>query len=589
MKVVAFDIETTGLHFKKHKLLCLSAHDEDGNDQTILLTPASDLTSVITKYADYAHVWHNGKFDLKFLSHEKLRLDEDTYLLASLRPYEQRNLLYLIKLYFPKNKEHIQLLETIKDNASNIKHLSTKDLLKYCLLDSRYTYKLWKILIKILTPKEKKFYYTYLLPAARMLLNTEKIGVRLNMIQIKNLHETNIVKQEELLKTMRLTVQNIIEPEEKKWMAEALAKLKKPKNLTGKAYKNYLKRYMSRQENPKKFNWDSNKQLLWLLHDQLKLNPTDYKGKLSVSEAALAQIKEKHPIIENILKYRHLFKLQTAFLERWLTDNIDGVLYTNYDVTGTRTGRLSSSNPNLQQVPRDADIRALFVARPNHKFIISDYAQIEPRVAAYYTQDPALEWIFEQNMDLYKQVSLDIFNKYNLQLRQLSKIITLAMFYGAGAEKLRWIIKNKLNINFSLDECRDIVYNFHRAYRKLDKFKEKLNHTLKTRNGVLYNLYGRPLFLKPEQWHTAFNTLLQSTASDICLFSQLAVLNDFKKFSIQGNLILLVHDECVYEININQVAKAQDCIRFNLENAAKSLGFRIPLKIEQTVADTWKK
>ncbi len=584
MVYIALDIETTGLNWRKDKILFVGSF------------PESDM-----HFPDELQcIWHNGSFDLKFLKQNgitKAKIDHDTYLLASLLPHDKRGLLDLIKHYNLASPEDLAFMEEAKKQRNNMSEMNSERLKKYCLLDCQYTLRLYHKFKEMLdkAPKEQMFYYTYLLPSYRLLINTEMHGICIDLPRISNLLTKTEVELKQLQQNMRALVFDYIDMEEKLWLSESIQALKKPDKNTGTSYKRYLDRVQKRKDKAKSFNWNSPQQVLWLLNDCLKLECINYSGELSIGEAVLQNLKTEHPLIPLLLKYKELQKLKTAFLDRWKNDAFDSKLYTTYDITGTRTGRLSSSNPNLQQVPRDKNIRSLFIAREGYSLICSDYAQIEPRVAAHYAKDDLLTWVFNTKIDLYGQIACDILgfkghpNEVKAKdpnLRQLAKTIMLAMSYGVGPKKLQWIIKNNLNETLSYDRCLEIVKNFTHTYPSLERLKQALLKTVTDRKGKIYNLYNRPLFLTEQQYHKVFNTLIQSTASDICLFKQLDIKKVFDKEKIDGTLVLLNHDECVYEVKDEQLDKAASLIKNIMEHSPLR---NIPLDVDQKIGKTWGK
>ena len=582
MDEIALDIETTGLNWKRDAILYIGKYPNKGA-----------LTQSDTQ------IWHNGSFDLKFLKEQaqnpNYRIDEDTYLMSSLIPHKSRGLLALVKEYFPEEVEDIKVLEENKVKRDRMKDLDREILQRYCTLDCKYTLKLYRALKdKLKGTKELEFYYKHLLPAYRVIIKAEMEGVNIDQHKLKWAIIKTREEKYKLEINMRNCVKDYIELEEKLWLSQSIDSLKEPKKKDGKAYKNYLGRQEKRRVDPKLFNWNSPKQVLWLLKDCLKLKCISYEGKESIGESVLKNVKHEHTIIPMILKYKELSKLLSAFLLRWQNDLIEGKLYTNYDITGTRTGRLSSSNPNLQQVPRSKEIRSLFTAPEGYTLICSDYSQIEPRVAAYYADEDLLKWVFKQKIDPYGQIACDILGfeghpntlkEKDPILRQLAKTIMLAMSYGAGARKLQWIIRDRLDKRFSIEKCIDIVRDFNTTYRKLSKLKHKIYTTLLKRKGKIYNLYGRPLFLEEKQYRNGFNTLIQSTASDICLFKQQEILNIFKQGEIDGHLVLLNHDECVYKVDEYQANTAANIIKTVMEDSP----IDVPLVVDQKIGKTWGK
>ncbi len=353
----------------------------------------------------------------------------------------------------------------------------------------------------------------------------------------------------------------------------------------------------------KEFNIRSAQQTGDILYNILKL-PTAGKtkgGQSSTSQDALEKLAGKHPIIEALLEYRKLEKLRSTYLEPLpkLLDN-KGRLHTSFNQMATATGRLSSSNPNLQNIPIRGKVgqrmRSCFIAEKGHLLISADYSQIELRVLAHYSQEPALLDAFNKDEDIHKStaallnsVSLE---EVTLEQRQAAKTINFGLLYGMGARKLAQDIKVTTKeaqafIEMYFERFKGIKSFYDRALEeaKKDKFVTTLAGR-KRQLPDLFNANGQARALAERQ---AVNTLIQGSAADII---KLAMLDVSKNEHLKINnvkLLLQVHDELILSVPKDKAEESAKKVAELMSDAVQglSIDFSVPLKVDFSSAENW--
>jgi DNA polymerase-1 len=309
------------------------------------------------------------------------------------------------------------------------------------------------------------------------------------------------------------------------------------------------------------FNIRSSQQLAVLLFDRLKL-PRAGKtrgGQARTDQEALERLQGKHPIIDALLDYRKLEKMRSTYLEplpRLM--GADGRIRTTFNQTATATGRLSSSNPNLQNSPiRGAlgrRMRACFTAAPGMSLISADYSQIELRVLAHLSQEPALLAAFREGADIHARTAGLLFNKAGSEVtpdeRRGAKTINFGLIYGMGPQSL------SKSLRIGLNEARDFIARYFSRLSRLKEFYDGVEQAARAR-GFVATLAGRrrPLpdmhsdnsQMRGQARRQAINTLVQGSAADIIKLAMLAVYGDPLLRSLGARLLLQVHDELLLE------------------------------------------
>ena len=351
----------------------------------------------------------------------------------------------------------------------------------------------------------------------------------------------------------------------------------------------------------KDFNLASPKQLGEVLFDELKIesNPKKTKtGQYSTSEENLSKLSKKHDIVKDILDWRSLQKLMTTYINALpnQVDNKTNRIHSVFNQTNTTTGRLSSNNPNLQNIPIRTEngklIRKAFTPRSkDHLLISADYSQIELRVIASMSGDKNMIEAFNKNEDIHTSTAAKVFgiklDNVTREQRSHAKIVNFGIIYGVSAFGL----SNQTNLTRS--ESKIIIDNYYNTYPFLKDF---MNYQINfaRENGYVETILGRKRFLKDinsrngmirsSAERNAINTPVQGSAADIIKLSMIKINDVFKKNSLKSKLILQVHDELIFDTPINELEIAKKLIKKNMENAYE---LKVPLTVDLGVGENW--
>ena len=331
------------------------------------------------------------------------------------------------------------------------------------------------------------------------------------------------------------------------------------------------------------FNINSPKQLGEVLFGKMGLKSNKKRGasgSFSTKLSVLEELEEENPVIKEILAYRELQKLLSTYID--VIPNMiekDGRLHAKFLQNGTSTGRFSSQEPNLQNLPIKTElgrrIRGGFISREGYKLVAFDYSQIELRVAAILSGDKKMTQIFKDKKDIHSGVASFVFGvpieKIDSEMRRKAKVINFGIIYGMGVSALR------KNLGGTKDEAQKFYDNYFRQFfgikdylEDVKKFaiKNSYTETLFGRRRYFPNINSRIPFLKNMAERTAINAPIQGTASDIIKLAIRYINEDLEKLEIKENvkLILQIHDELVYEIKEDILEKAKNIIQAAMEN-----------------------
>lgn len=350
------------------------------------------------------------------------------------------------------------------------------------------------------------------------------------------------------------------------------------------------------------FNIRSAQQIGEVLFNQLNL-PAAKKtrsGQASTSQEVLEKLSGKHPIIDTLLEYRKLEKLRSTYLEPLprLIEK-DGRLHTTFNQLATATGRLSSSNPNLQNIPiRGAlgqRMRTCFKASEGNLLISADYSQIELRVLAHYSKDPTLLKAFLENTDIHIRTASLLYGKkqedVTLEERRNAKTINFGLIYGMGAQKLSQELK------ISMTEAKKFIDRYFEQLHYVKTFYIQIEESAKE-HGYVTTIAGRRRLLpdilseNPQLQclarRQAVNTVIQGSAADIIKIAMLTVHNDSELAEMDAQLILQVHDELVIELPTVYAEEAGKRIATLMSNVAPGgVTLDVPLVTEWGMGHDW--
>jgi len=349
------------------------------------------------------------------------------------------------------------------------------------------------------------------------------------------------------------------------------------------------------------FNIASPKQLGEILFDRMKIvsNPPLTKTKqYSTSEDVLSKLKDKHEIIADILDYRSLKKLVSTYIDALplLIHEKTGKIHTSYNQTITATGRLSSNNPNLQNIPireaRGREIRKAFIpSDENHVLFAADYSQIELRLMAHLCEDENMIEAFVKGEDIHKDTAARIFKIDNSEVtreqRGFAKGANFGIIYGISAFGLAQ------NLNISRSEAKNIIDSYFDSYPKVKSYMDE-SIKLARDKGYAETVFGRRRYLSDIQSNNAIvrgaaernaiNAPIQGTAADVIKIAMIKVQNRFKAEGVLSKMILQVHDELVFDVLKTEFDKVKAIVVEEMENAAK---LRVPLTVDFGMGNNW--
>jgi len=347
------------------------------------------------------------------------------------------------------------------------------------------------------------------------------------------------------------------------------------------------------------FNLDSPKQLQAVLFDELQLPALvkTPKGQPSTNEEALEAIAEQHELPRVILEYRGLAKLRSTYTDKLpeMVNPDTGRVHTSYHQSGAATGRLSSSDPNLQNIPiRTEDgrrIRRAFVAPPGRKILACDYSQIELRIMAHLSEDPGLVRAFEQGVDVHRATAAEVFGRALDEVtpneRRAAKAINFGLMYGMSAFGLA------RNLGIDRGQAQDYVALYFSRYPGVRDFMERMRQqardhgfveTLEGRRLYLNDIHARNQGLRAGAERAAINAPMQGTAADIIKRAMVKVDAWLQGQGDQARMIMQVHDELVFETDAEFLEVLQ---RNVVDLMSASAQMRVPLVVDAGVGDNW--
>ena len=543
-KYFAFDTETNSLDQNEAAIVGVSFSVQSGEgfylpinhvEQTELKRESllSWLKNVLEKNVDKI-IGQNLKFDLSILKNEKIELSSfyaDTMLMSYVinSTLTRHNLDALCEKYL--GRQLIKFEEVMgkgKNRYKNFGDVPIKDATAYAAEDAEATFSLFQKLSSLIDEDARKLLEEVEYPLVFVLMNMEREGA---MIDIKH--------------------------------------LKKLSNHFGSRLISLVQKIYEVSET--RFNIDSPKQLSEVLFEKLCLPTQGLKktssGYYSTSEAILQKLSHDHEIVKDILEYRSLAKLKSTYTDK-LSEICDARsrVHTSYQQAVTSTGRLSSSEPNLQNIPirtnEGITIREAFVAPKGSKILAIDYSQIELRLMAHYSKDDIMIDAFNNNEDIHKRTASEVFGvdieDVTGEMRRNAKTINFGLLYGMSAFGL----SNQLGV--SRAEAEIFLQNYFDKYSKVRSFMETTTNKAK-KNKFVTTLYGRKIhvpniespnyMLRQASERAAINGPLQGSAADIIKVAMVSINRWISENRSPIKLLLQVHDELLFEVPENYVEK----------------------------------
>jgi len=349
------------------------------------------------------------------------------------------------------------------------------------------------------------------------------------------------------------------------------------------------------------FNIDSPKQLAEILFDKLGLTSVrSGKAGRSTDAGVLEQLSDQHPVIEQVLQYRALSKLRNTYVDKLgsLIHPRTGRVHASFNQTITATGRLSSSGPNLQNIPIRTElgskVRSAFVPQKKSDCILSaDYSQIELRLLAHFSQDEALMAAFAADRDIHAFVASQIYNvpleQVTGEMRSSCKAVNFGIIYGQGAFGL------SRTIGISQAEAKKFIEDYYARYSSIRKFmddcieqakKTGYAETILHRRRDIQNLNSKNFNNRSQAERLAVNTVIQGSAADLIKVAMINIQRKIEAEDLPIKMILQVHDELVFELPADQADKHAEWIRKDMIDAIK---LDVPLKVDITSGPSWLK
>lgn len=348
------------------------------------------------------------------------------------------------------------------------------------------------------------------------------------------------------------------------------------------------------------FNVDSPKQLGEVLFNDLKLQ-MDKKtatGQLSTNEETLLTLKDVHPIIDRILNYREITKLKSTYVDALpkMVNPLTQRVHTTFRQTIAATGRLSSDNPNLQNIPirteRGQQVRKAFVPRDkNHVLLSADYSQIELRLVAALSGDESMLEAFKNKIDIHLATAAKVYgvelNEVTKEMRYKAKSVNFGIIYGQGAFGLAQ------NIGVSRTEAKNIIDNY---FLQFPKIKEYMNNNIRfaKENGYVKTMMGRRRYLKEINSknftvrgfaeRNAINSPVQGSAADLIKLAMIDIHREFEKRKLKSKMTLQVHDELVFDAHRSELEIIKPIIHDKMVSAIK---INVPLEVEIGEGKNW--
>lgn len=506
-------------------------------------------------------ICQNGKYDIAVLRHQNIFVKNfyfDTMLASYvLDPDQKHNMDDLAQKYL--NYKPIPLSDLIgnKKDPSKIFDVDLLTLTNYSAEDADITFRLYKKLDEELK-KEKlqQVAYDIEFPLVPVLEDMEYEGIKVD--------------------------------------TEALRQMSKDLELLLDNYANQIYQLAG-----KEFNINSTKQLQEILFDKLKLS-TGRKTKTGFSTDArsLESLRGEHEIIDVILNYRQVAKLKSTYTDALpnLINPKTGRVHTSFNQTGASTGRLSSNDPNLQNIPIRTDlgkeIRKAFVPRDKNYLILSaDYSQIELRIMASICEDETLMKAFQKGEDIHRSTAALVFNvkpeDVTPDMRRKAKEVNFGILYGIGPFGL------KTRLGISQTQAKEIIDNYFRTFKKVKDFMDNSILSAKEK-GYAETLYGRRRYLKninsnnrvvrQFEERVAINMPIQGTAADMIKLAMIKIHKELEKKKYKTKMVLQVHDELVFDAHKSEIDELKPIIKKLMEEA---FPLKVPVVADIGVGDNW--
>ncbi|MGD0753976.1 MAG: DNA polymerase I [Bacteroidales bacterium] len=570
LKEYCFDSETTSINPLDAELVALTFSWEKGTGYLIHFPESQEETKSILEIVrpvfenpDTLKIGQNMKFDIQVLANYGIEVKGPLFdtMIAHylLEPDMRHNMNLLSEAYLGYSPVHIESLIGEKGSSQkNMRSVPVDKLMEYAVEDADVTYQLKKVF----EPRIKAGGLGDLaqkieMPLIRVLAIMERNGVILNLEDLKaitiNLRE-DIISLEKEIYTLAGT----------------------------------------------EFNISSPKQLGDILFIRLKL---DEKARVTktkqfiTNEEILQRLINKHPIVDKVLEYRGLKKLLSTYVEALplLVDKKTGRIHTSFNQAVAATGRLSSNNPNLQNIPvkdaRGREIRKAFVPEKGHIFFSADYSQIELRLMAHLSKDKSMIADFLSGNDIHAATAAKIFsvdiNDVTREMRSRAKTANFGIIYGISSFGL----SERLTIGRK--EAKELIDGYFNSYPGvkiyMDESIKKARDagyvtTMFGRKRYLNDIHSRNQVVRGNAERNAINAPIQGSAADIIKIAMVRINDRMKSEKLLSKMILQVHDELIFEVPTSELEKLKEMVLYEMSNAVK---LDVPLKVDWGTGNNW--
>ena len=574
---VAIDTETDSLNAIQANLIgfslatdineaCYIPIKHDNADKQIHIDDAIDFLKSINEDPSILKIFHNKKYDALVLDKYNIKVNsyDDTMLISySLGSGGTRHSLdFLAKRYMSHSAISFKEIAGSGKNQKSFNEISINEASIYAAEDADITFRLWKILRpRLMSEKISSVYETIERPLAKVIMDMEKNGVCVD---------------EKILRDLSIKFENDIKKIEKECF-----------EIVGN-----------------EFNLGSPKQIGEILFDKLKIKggKKTPSGAWSTDAETLSFLASSGNILPKLLlEWRGLSKLKSTYtdaLPNFINKNTKRI-HTSYSMSSTSTGRLSSSDPNLQNIPIKNDegkmIRGAFIAEEGYSLISADYSQIELRIIAHISDDNNLKKAFKNDIDIHSLTASEVFGvpikDMSQDIRRKAKAINFGIIYGISPFGL----SNQLDISRS--EASDYIRSYFEKFPSIRDYMESTKEFAKN-NGFVKTLFGRKCIIddsgnrgpggKAFMERAAINAPIQGTAADIIKRAMIKIPTNLKKENLETKMIMQVHDELIFETKDSEIEKTMSIVIKEMSEAHKPVvDLSVDLKVEAASGKNW--
>ena len=574
---VAIDTETDSLNAIQANLIgfslatdineaCYIPIKHDNADEQIHIDDAVDFLKSINEDPSILKIFHNKKYDALVLDKYNIKVNsyDDTMLISySLGSGGTRHSLdFLAKKYMSHSAISFKEIAGSGKNQKSFNEININEASIYAAEDADITFRLWKILRpRLMSEKISSVYETIERPLAKVIMDMEKNGVCID---------------EKILKDLSIKFENDIKKIEKECF-----------EIVGN-----------------EFNLGSPKQIGEILFDKLKIKggKKTPSGAWSTDAETLNFLASSGNILPRLLlEWRGLSKLKSTYtdaLPNFINKNTKRI-HTSYSMSSTSTGRLSSSDPNLQNIPIKNEegkmIRSAFIAEDGYSLISADYSQIELRIIAHISDDNNLKNAFKNDIDIHSLTASEVFGvpieDMSQDIRRKAKAINFGIIYGISPFGL----SNQLDISRS--EASDYIRSYFEKFPSIRDYMESTKEFAKN-NGFVKTLFGRKCIIddsgnrgpggKAFMERAAINAPIQGTAADIIKRAMIKIPKNLKKENLETKMIMQVHDELIFETKDSEIEKTMSIVIKEMSEAHKPVvDLSVDLKVEAASGKNW--